>query len=550
MPALLFLVAAIVVVALLAAKRRGSSARPVFGASRVTPGRLAEGLLHALISDRGRLRADTRIVGWRPDEIVVERDGSCGRLVLVPVAGDDATPIGDAAARHAADPAATLVIIGGSASDALRAGSPMRALHVGEDGRVAEARARWRSGAPRLVLENALDWIASDLRDGGFAAIDFETARTLLDHAPMTHRAAAPVLRAPVTMALTVAIMLCFAGQVAISRDSLRADGAAISVAYRMGAIHHEAIAEGQWQRLIAAPFLHFGVMHVLVNTWSQWAIGASLEFVMGPWRMLALWVMSAIGASLTSFVANDSSVAAGASGAVFGLLGALTTFVFLRKDVLPQPVPASLKRGVITTLVLNAAISFLPSIDMAAHAGGFVTGAVFAFFLVKRNDRGEGMARASGGLRLAVAALVISGVGITSWIERADLTVVAPPLSSRHAVGDLVLPIPQGFEVSERRTKGTTTLHAERGLASPFVVSYKVSDRQETEDEAERLIPAQRSPPPGGRPPGDDDAHDWIGLAREGVAANRAIEVLVSAPRSCREEADRLSAEIAKLIR
>lgn len=524
--------------------------RPIFQENGLFAGRVTEGLLHALIADRGFMRSDTRISSVEGTAVVIDRDGACGRLILAPALGfgrdSDLPGLGVLASRHAGDRSPTVVVLGGSEEfgrEAMVVTAPLRALHVDDLGRVREARRGFGPKAPRWVIENALDRMATDLKDGAFPSIDFETARSLVSTAGENRQRSRLPPPEVVTTALSVAIVLCFLGEVAISRDALQGDGASISVVYRMGAIHQASVLGGEWQRLLAAPFLHFGVLHLAVNGWAQWSLGAPIEFLIGPWRFLALWVGSALGASLTSLWFNESSVAAGASGAIFGLLGAFTTFVFFRKDVLPQPVPKALRNGVLATLLLNLMISFVPSIDMAAHAGGFVTGALLVLGLAKSDRPGYTPPGRAIRLRLAVMILVLLGVGWTSVQQRADLAVQAPDRTTEYRLEELRLPIPAGFEVLEERSRGVTVVEAGQGPASPFSVTYRVSERQADEAAALRVLKTFR---PETTAPEDSG---WIALSRVGVRGLRAIEIMIVAPASSRSEAEKLGGELAALI-
>jgi membrane associated rhomboid family serine protease len=533
------------------ARAGGRPSRPIFQQNGISAGRLTEGLLHALIADRGYIRNDTRIVGVFGSAVAIDRDGACGRLVLYPALGfgGDGDLPGLRTLAATLDPSlpSTLVVIGGGEEfgrAAARETTPHRTVLVDDGGRARDVRGTFRSAAPRLVIENALDRMAADLRDGAFPSLDLETARNLVSSGPEEFARPDPPFRGVVTSALSFAIILCFAAEVAISRDAITGAGATLSVVHRMGAIHQPAILSGEWQRLIGAPFLHFGLIHLGMNGWAQWALGTPIEFLLGPWRFFALWLGSALGASLTSLVFNETSVAAGASGAIFGLLGAFTTFVFFRKDVLPQPVPRSLRKGVLATLLLNLMISFIPSIDMAAHAGGFVTGGLLALGLAKPRSSGPSAPARSSRLRLAVAGLVLLGVGVTSVQSRADLTVNAPEIQSEHRIQEVVLPIPKDYSVSEVRSKGVTTVDAERGPATPFLVTFKVSEPQADQPAALRVLKSLRPDPVSVK-----DA-DWIALSQLGVQNLRAIEIIVVSPASCRAEAERLVSALARGIR
>ncbi|MEO8360458.1 MAG: rhomboid family intramembrane serine protease [Vicinamibacteria bacterium] len=531
-----------------------SAARPVFQRNGITATQLREGLLHALISDRGFVRPDTRIERVDGDALVVRRNGAAGRLVLLPATALDfparvdhaASVLAAVDAQYGPDRTATLVVIGGD--DALNrflaSASRMRFLHIHDNGTVTEARRGFRSGAPRMVIESSLDRMAADLGEGALPYIEWDTARTLVvpPHEQSVRAQAPP--RGVVTTALTVAMVVCFVAEVAFSRDSLQGDGAGLAVVYRMGGIHQPTVLAGEWQRLIASPFLHFGLLHILMNGWAQWTLGAPIEFLVGSWRFLALWMASGLGASLTSLAFNNSSVAAGASGAIFGLLGAFTTFVFFRKDVLPQPVPNALRRGVLVTLLLNLGISFIPSIDMAAHAGGFVTGALMGFGLAKRDRGAELTAPARLMLRIIVAVVVLLGVGVTTVRHQAYATTKAPDQFKDHHIGDVILSIPKDFEVSETRSPGWTMIEADGNPASPYGVRFRIGQAQPDDAAAMRQLKSLQSDQ------GPSETTDWIAVTRVGTQKLRAIEVAVVAPSSCRAEAEKLSARLVELIR
>src|SRR6185503_6260117 len=175
--------------------------------------------------------------------IAIDRDGACGRLVLYPALGfgrdSDLGGLSTLVAHHATDRSTTIVVVGGDESfarDAFVATSPLRTLHIDDDGRVREVRAGFRSAAPRLVINHALDRMAADTREGAFPAIEFATARSLISSPPSDGPENRP-FRGVVTGALTAAIVVCFAVEVAISRDCFRGEGASLSVVYRMGGV-------------------------------------------------------------------------------------------------------------------------------------------------------------------------------------------------------------------------------------------------------------------------------------------------------------------------
>jgi membrane associated rhomboid family serine protease len=130
-------------------------------------------------------------------------------------------------------------------------------------------------------------------------------------------------------------------------------------------------VADGEWYRLLTAAFVHEQPWHLALNMYALWILGRMLEPVLGRWRFVTLYVLSALGGAAASLLA-PGVISYGASGAVFGLMGAL--FVVLRRfgrDV----------TAVLVILAINVVFGFVvPGIDWRAHFGGLITGAVLAF--------------------------------------------------------------------------------------------------------------------------------------------------------------------------
>ncbi|WP_134324138.1 rhomboid family intramembrane serine protease [Cumulibacter soli] len=133
-------------------------------------------------------------------------------------------------------------------------------------------------------------------------------------------------------------------------------------------------VEHGDYWRLITATFLHFGLTHLAVNMLSLYLMGSSVEQALGRWRYLAVYLVSGLGGSLAVLLFTPNVWSAGASGAVFGLLGAAAVLMIRNKQNL---------NALIGILVLNLAISFMPGISMAAHLGGLAVGAALTYGLV-----------------------------------------------------------------------------------------------------------------------------------------------------------------------
>ncbi|GAA0351360.1 rhomboid family intramembrane serine protease [Streptomyces blastmyceticus] len=160
-----------------------------------------------------------------------------------------------------------------------------------------------------------------------------------------------------------------------------------------------EGVAEGQWYRLLTSMFLHQAPMHIAFNMLSLWWLGPPLEAALGRARYLALYLLAGLGGSaLTFLVADPAQPSLGASGAIFGLLGA--TAVLMRRLNYDM-------RPVIALLVLNLIFTFAwANIAWQAHIGGLVVGTAVAYGLVHApRDKRVLVQRATCGLALLVIA-------------------------------------------------------------------------------------------------------------------------------------------------
>ncbi len=151
------------------------------------------------------------------------------------------------------------------------------------------------------------------------------------------------------------------------------------------GALHgYSVVVKGEIYRLFSSTFLHSGGMHIVMNMLSLYIVGKMVEKLFSKVAYLSIYFISAFFGAFTSIFMHLDSVAVGASGAIFGLFGALAGFVFVHKDRLGEQFKAFMKDfGMI--LVVNLVIGFVvPSIDVSAHVGGLVAGLVGGFMIAK----------------------------------------------------------------------------------------------------------------------------------------------------------------------
>ena len=156
----------------------------------------------------------------------------------------------------------------------------------------------------------------------------------------------------------------------------------------RWGASYGPLIFQGQWWRLFTAMFVHVGIFHLLVNMWCLWNLGRLAEWQLGRVGLVLIYLGTGVGGGLASLLWHPNIVSAGASGAIFGIAGALISAFRMGAVSVPgqdlKRYLSSLMPFVLYNLLLGAVISF---IDNAAHIGGLVTGLAFGAVLARRRQ-------------------------------------------------------------------------------------------------------------------------------------------------------------------
>lgn len=150
----------------------------------------------------------------------------------------------------------------------------------------------------------------------------------------------------------------------------------AVAPLFQQWALSPLAVAGGQVWRLVTAGFLHFGPVHLAFNMIALWIIGRDLEAVLGRGRFITVYLVSLLGGSAAVFLLEDvRSLTAGASGAVYGLMGGLL-IVLLRLRRSPAPA--------LTIIALNVFITFVvPGLSLFGHLGGLLFGTLAAAAMV-----------------------------------------------------------------------------------------------------------------------------------------------------------------------
>lgn len=185
--------------------------------------------------------------------------------------------------------------------------------------------------------------------------------------------------RTPVTTLLLVAIGILFI------TETLRGGSTDVNVLVALGANVPQLVVAGQYWRLVASMFLHIGLVHLLVNGWALYQLGSLFEILLGSLSMLLVYFVSGIAGSIASVMFIRADLSAGASGAIFGLMGALIAFLLKRREML-TPQAKSLLMQLLLWAGINVFLGFsIPGIDNAAHLGGAAAGFLLGLTLQPR---------------------------------------------------------------------------------------------------------------------------------------------------------------------
>ncbi len=160
----------------------------------------------------------------------------------------------------------------------------------------------------------------------------------------------------------------------------------------------------GELYRLVTAGFLHGGILHILMNSWVLFDLGAEVEQLYGTSRLIVFYFVTTVtGFLASSMLGHYPSL--GSSAGIFGLIGAMLAFGFTDKSALGAAVKSLYTRWVIYALVL----SFIPGVDIYAHLGGLAGGFVLGMIVSTPRARlmwKEPMIRAAAGICLALTLL------------------------------------------------------------------------------------------------------------------------------------------------
>lgn len=146
------------------------------------------------------------------------------------------------------------------------------------------------------------------------------------------------------------------------------------------GGKENALIDAGEVWRFVTPIFLHIGFLHLAFNSYALWIIGPQVEKLYGGPRFLLLYLLTGIAGAAASYWAHPFVPSAGASGAIFGLLGVLLVFSVKYRRTVPAFFSRALGKGILLTVGINLVIGYMiPQVDNAAHLGGLVSGCLLA---------------------------------------------------------------------------------------------------------------------------------------------------------------------------
>ena len=246
------------------------------------------------------------------------------------------------------------------------------------------------------------------------APVGFQCPECVAQAAATTRQATTPaggtpIARPTVTYALIGVTVAVFLLQLAVGINAVAGDWGMWPVGVAIG---------GEWWRLVTSAFLHGSFLHIAFNMYVLFALGPTLERILGHGRYLVLYLLAALGGGVASYAFSDiRTVSVGASGAIFGLMGALVVAGRrLRYDI----------TQVVILLGINVAIGFFaPGVDWRAHLGGLVTGAVVAAIMVIPARRHRTAIQVTG-----LLAVVFALAAIAAW-RTAQINELLAPLGS-----------------------------------------------------------------------------------------------------------------------
>src|SRR5579863_663193 len=233
------------------------------------------------------------------------------------------------------------------------------------------------------------------------------------------------VRRGESTISLT---QILFGANVAVFLATALASGGILEISGQVS-VHYGAnfgpyTLSGEWWRLVTYMFLHGGIMHIAFNMWCLWDLGALCESLYGRWTFLCIYLVTGIAGGLASVAWNPGVLSVGASGAIFGLAGALAASFYLGEFSLPRIAISGTFRSLAFFIGFNILLGFgfnifsggSGGIDNACHIGGLVSGAALGALIARLAPQHDAPLRRATVIGFVALAVVAAGFGVRQW--------------------------------------------------------------------------------------------------------------------------------------
>jgi rhomboid protease GluP len=214
---------------------------------------------------------------------------------------------------------------------------------------------------------------------------------------------------------------LIFGANIAVFLATALASGSAINISgevnFHYGANFGPYTLSGEWWRLLTYMFLHGGATHIFFNMWCLWDLGRLCESLYGRWTFAGIYLITGVSGGLASIAWNPRVLSVGASGAIFGLAGALIASFYLGEFSLPRVAISGTLRSLVIFAVFNLGFGQLfGGIDNACHIGGLVSGLVLGALIARLAPQSDAPLRRATVVGVVVLGLLAAGFGVRQW--------------------------------------------------------------------------------------------------------------------------------------
>ena len=214
---------------------------------------------------------------------------------------------------------------------------------------------------------------------------------------------------------------LIFGANIAVFLATALASGSVMDISGEVS-VHYGAnfgpyTLSGEWWRLFTYMFLHGGAMHIFFNMWCLWDLGQLCESLYGRWTYAVIYLITGLSGGLASVAWNPRVLSVGASGAIFGLAGALIASFYLGEFSLPRVAISGTLRSLVIFAIFNIGFGQLVGgIDNACHIGGLVSGLILGALIARLAPQTDSPLRRATVVGVVALALLAAGFGVRQW--------------------------------------------------------------------------------------------------------------------------------------